>query len=207
MVEIVQKEAPVLRQKAKEVKKEDFGSKHLKDVLLKMAEGLHQESDAVAIAAPQIGEALRIFMVLGSVFLSNKRKKERNSNAEETKSQDSNDKKDVKIADFNGDFVFINPKIVSLSKTKKDMDEGCLSVRLLYGKVKRCEKVKIEAFDFNGNKVVYGASGLISQIFQHEIDHLEGVLFIDKATKLMEISREELEKYQKDIKKQDVKSK
>lgn len=200
MIQIVQKEEKVLREKAKEVALNMFGGKELEDILNKMHEGLHQEADAVAIAAPQIGIPLRIFMVLGSVFLSNKRK-----NGDSSEAKDSKSKKNIKVQGFNGDFVFINPKIVSTSKTKKDMDEGCLSVRLLYGKVKRHEKVKIEAFDFNGNKISFGASGLLSQIFQHETDHLEGVLFIDKATKLIEITKEDLKKYQEDINQKNAK--
>ncbi len=194
-IDILQKEHPVLRETAKDVPLNLFGTEELKKIIKKMIDGLHQEADAVAIAAPQIGVSLNIFVVLGSVFLSNSREAKKDKQEVETEKKEK--KKNIKIANFEGDFVFINPLIVSTSKKMKEMDEGCLSVRLLYGKVKRCEKVKLEAFDFNGNKINYGASGLISQIFQHETDHLKGTLFIDKATNLVEITREELEKHQK----------
>ena len=59
--------------------------------------------------------------------------------------------------------------------------EGCLSVRWLYGKVKRHTNVTIKYYDHTGKLHVRGAGGLLAHIFQHEIDHLDGVLFIDKA--------------------------
>jgi len=67
------------------------------------------------------------------------------------------------------------------------MDEGCLSVRGKYGKVKRSEKTTMTALDESGKKFRYGGSGLISQIFQHETDHLDGILFTDKATDIENI--------------------
>jgi len=67
------------------------------------------------------------------------------------------------------------------------MEEGCLSIRNWYGKVKRYKKIKIEAFDQDGKKFQEGASGILSQAFQHEIDHLDGILFTDIATELEKI--------------------
>ena len=67
------------------------------------------------------------------------------------------------------------------------VEEGCLSVRPLYGTTIRHASVTIEAQDLNGVKFTFGASNLISQIFQHECDHLEGVLFIDHAENIEEM--------------------
>ena len=67
------------------------------------------------------------------------------------------------------------------------MEEGCLSVRWKYGKVMRSEKATITAYDENGKKFSRGATGLIAQIFQHETDHLDGVLFIDKADNIVDL--------------------
>ena len=67
------------------------------------------------------------------------------------------------------------------------MEEGCLSVRWLYGKVRRSEKATIRAYDEHGKRFTLGASGLIAQAFQHETDHLEGVLFVDKADHLEDV--------------------
>ncbi len=69
----------------------------------------------------------------------------------------------------------------------KKMPEGCLSVRWLYGKVRRSSKALIRAFDEHGNLFTRGGSGLLSQIFQHEIDHLNGILFIDTAENIEDI--------------------
>jgi peptide deformylase len=64
------------------------------------------------------------------------------------------------------------------------MMEGCLSVRWLYGEVLRYKKCTIEYYNEFGEKKQKGASGLLAQIFQHEIDHLEGILFDSKARKI-----------------------
>ena len=67
------------------------------------------------------------------------------------------------------------------------MEEGCLSVRWLYGQVDRSERVTLRAYDEKGKKLERGASGLLAQIFQHEVDHLDGILFTDKATQIEDL--------------------
>ena len=71
-------------------------------------------------------------------------------------------------------------------KTKQVMEEGCLSVRWLYGEVKRATKATVTAYDITGKKFTRSSSGLLAQIFQHEIDHLDGILFTDKTKELKE---------------------
>ena len=90
--------------------------------------------------------------------------------------------------------IFINPKITKTSKEKQNLEEGCLSVRYFYGKVERPKKATIEWTNENGEKLSRGVSGLLAQIVQHENDHLDGILFTDKATELVEITPEEFEK-------------
>lgn len=80
--------------------------------------------------------------------------------------------------------VFINPKIKKYSSGQVEVEEGCLSVPGIFGIVKRPEKVLIEALNENGNKVEYWAEGLEARIIQHEIDHLNGILFVDRAKNL-----------------------
>jgi len=82
--------------------------------------------------------------------------------------------------------VFINPKIFKLSREKDWVPEGCLSVRWLYGKTYRSKKATVEAYDKNGKKFKMGGSGLLAQIFQHETDHLNGILFTDHAKDIKE---------------------
>ncbi|HEY4516262.1 MAG TPA: peptide deformylase [Candidatus Paceibacterota bacterium] len=170
MDEIIQKENPILRKKSEEVLVGDIPSKKIQKIIASMKEALESQEDGVAIAAPQIGKNLRIFVMSKRVF-----------DLVGTKPQ---------VDKPFGDAVFVNPKITKLSRKKIEQDEGCLSVRYLYGKVMRAEKATIEAYDECGKKFVSGGSGLVAQIFQHECDHLDGVLFIDKAKDLQEIPPE-----------------
>ena len=167
---IVQKDSPVLRQKAKSVKIDDIKTKRIQTILDKMKRALKKEDDGVAIAAPQIGETLRIFVVSGRIV-----------------SIINNQGGDIAEHMISPDLVFINPIIKKLSKAKKKMEEGCLSVRWLYGQVERSSKATIEAYNEFGQKFQKGGSGLMAQIFQHEVDHLDGVLFIDKAENIENI--------------------
>jgi peptide deformylase len=70
------------------------------------------------------------------------------------------------------------------------MSEGCLSVRWKYGMVRRSVTATIKAFNMEGNEFVMSGKGLLAQIFQHETDHLKGVLFIDKATNVEDLPPE-----------------
>lgn len=79
-----------------------------------------------------------------------------------------------------GPAAYVNPRIVSKSWRKMDSEEGCLSVPGMYGIVRRHRSVKVEAWDRHGIPVLIKAEGLMSSVFQHEIDHLNGILFIDK---------------------------
>jgi len=159
--EILQKDALMLRETARLVSVKNIGTKKIQDLLERMKEALHAEEDGVALAAPQIGESLRIFIVNGEMLVSKQAKKT--------------------------DLVFINPELIKTSKKKKRVEEGCLSLRYLYGQLKRSEKVTIKAYDETGKTVVRGASGLLAQIFQHEIDHLNGILFTDTAENVRDI--------------------
>ena len=83
--------------------------------------------------------------------------------------------------------VFINPKIIKISKKKQTVKEGCLSVVGVFGVIVRAEKITLEAYNEKGEKFSRGASGLLSQVFQHEMDHLNGILFTDTAYNLEKI--------------------
>jgi len=82
-----------------------------------------------------------------------------------------------------GSLVFINPKITRKSFKKEIDTEGCLSLPDIWGKVKRSYRVKVEFIDKNGNKQSLKAQGLLARVIQHESDHLDGILFIDKLEK------------------------
>lgn len=168
---IVQNGDPVLRKKAREVSIEEVKSAKIQKVLRQMQTALETQDDGVALAAPQIGHSLRIFIVSKLALLS------REMIQKETKQKTLAEQKRLI-----GYLTFINPVLRKLSREKATVEEGCLSVRPLYGQVRRAKKAAITALDENGRRVTRGASGLLAQIFQHETDHLEGVLFTDKAT-------------------------
>ncbi|MDI3525496.1 MAG: peptide deformylase [Candidatus Atribacteria bacterium] len=96
----------------------------------------------------------------------------------------------------------INPEIVEKSGDGELQEEGCLSLPGLYAKVERAEKTFVKALDINGKEIQIAAEGLLARILQHEIDHLNGTLFIDRLAparrllingKLKQIARREKE--------------
>lgn len=165
MTSIVQSPHKTLRSISKEVSKEEILSEKIKNIIVDMKNALYKEDDGVAIAAPQIDVPLRIFVVAKKV----------------------NPKK------YDDDLVFINPVITKLGKKKEAMSEGCLSVRWKYGLVKRSVTATVRALNAEGNEFVMSAKGLMAQIFQHEVDHLNGVLFIDTATDVEDLPPESVE--------------
>jgi peptide deformylase len=81
-------------------------------------------------------------------------------------------------------FALINPEITKFSKTKSQMEEGCLSIPGVFGMVDRPEKISLKAHDLKGNPIsALEVDGLMSKVIQHEIDHINGVLIIDKIKK------------------------
>jgi peptide deformylase len=185
MAKILQQDAPVLRAEAEPVNPKDFGSPRLKKILQDMRVALEKEEDGVAIAAPQIGVPLRIFIVSHRVFEMDE---EPLQNTHQTEPSPPKEKKRAH------DIVFINPSLLKVSRKKKWVPEGCLSVRWLYGEVARADKATVRAYDENGKLFTRGAGGLLAQIFQHETDHLNGVLFIDTARNVEKVTKEEIER-------------
>lgn len=167
---ILQDGAEVLRNVSKPVPQELFGTPELRTIIENMADSMDQEPDGVAIAAPQVGIPYRIFLV----------------------------RYDRMIPKIEGEpelpaqvGVFINPSLSKLSRKSVECDEGCLSVRGIYGKTLRKERATVHAFDTDGKPFSRGAGGILAQAFQHEIEHLDGILFTDVATTLYTLSTPE----------------
>lgn len=178
MVEIVQNGNPVLRKRAAEVALSDITKPKIKKVIKDMQQALHSQDDGVAIAAPQIGVSLRIFVVSGKIFEEDFIRGEKDALRADKKSTYP-------------DLVFINPVFEKISRDKKLLSEGCLSVRPIYGKVRRATKATMTAYNEDGVQFTKDGTGLLAHIFQHETDHLDGILFIDKAKDLHESTSEE----------------
>ena len=85
--------------------------------------------------------------------------------------------------------VFINPEIKDISSDEIPFEEGCLSVNNIWGPVVRPKKLTIKATNENGEPVKVRAKGLLARVIQHEMDHLSGILFIDKAEKTYKIEK------------------
>ena len=175
MKPIVQTPTPVLREKAQEVALADITSPKIKAILKEMAEALRRTPEGIGIAAPQLGYSLRIFLASEEAL-----------KWDEVPHEDDEEKKRKK-QEWQY-YTFINPKITKISRKKLKETEGCLSVTGVYGEVERAEKVTVEAYDERGEKFTRGTSRLYARLMQHEIDHLEGALFIDMAKNIKTIS-------------------
>lgn len=106
----------------------------------------------IGLAAPQIGQNIRLAVI--------------------------NKEADKSLSDH---LVIINPKIFSASREMEESKEGCLSIPGVEVKVMRHKKIKVRFLDKSGQEQKLKATGLLSQVFQHEIDHLDGILIIDRA--------------------------
>lgn len=161
---------PVLREKAAPVPERLFGSEELRQMLADMAETLDLQDDGVALAAPQVGLSHRLFIVR----------------------YDRMEKDEEKAKEMGPQVgVYINPEFVKTSKKREDMQEGCLSVRGIYGTTFRHERATVRAQDETGKWFTRGGGGILAQAFQHEIDHLDGILFIDHATEIHQQTADE----------------
>ncbi|MEK7602354.1 MAG: peptide deformylase [Patescibacteria group bacterium] len=165
MLPVLQSGDALLRTPSVSVPEELFGTQELTQMVEDMAETLHHEPDGVALAAPQVGLPYRIFIV----------RHDRMSETHEV-GQDSEP--------ILG--VFINPKFIKTSRKRVEVPEGCLSVKNVYGTTIRYERALIEARTVDGTRFERGAGGILAQAFQHETDHLEGILFIDHAIDMHE---------------------
>lgn len=164
-------ENPVLRKQAKAIPIADIQSARIRTLVADMQRLLAKEEFGVALAAPQVGESLRLFIVSGKAIARD--------------SRNAPDEPDTGVdAPAMPDQVYVNPEFMKLSRTKKTKHEGCLSIRGTWGEVLRSEKATVRAYDEHGVRFTRGASGFLAHVFQHEMDHLDGVLYTDKATKL-----------------------
>jgi peptide deformylase len=133
---------PVLKQKAQKVDKVDSKIKRLVEDMIETM----KFANGVGLAAPQVGEPLRVIVV-----------------------------------DYeNKPIAFINPEILEAEGETIDL-EGCLSVPGIELKIKRYERIVFKAQDLNGKVKKYRAKGLLARVIQHEIDHLDGVLIVDRG--------------------------
>jgi len=157
---------PVLRRKAKAVTKFD---KNLQTVIDDMVQTM-RDAPGVGLAAPQIGLSERLIVV--EYYEHEDDEKEENEEAPR------------KV------WVVLNPEIARASEEKVVGVEGCLSIPNLVGEVERHAEVQVKGLNRHGKPMKIKAKGWLARIFQHEIDHLNGVLFPDRATRVWQPPQE-----------------
>ena len=160
---------PIIRKKALRVT--DFKSKETKKIVRDLVDSMRHHN-LVGMAANQIGVSCRVFVT--EIRETKLRKQHRPDDVDDLR-------------------IFINPKVVAVSeKTVKDW-EGCGSVACasLFGKVERPKEITVEAYDEKGKKFTLAAKGLLARVIQHEIDHLNGIVFTDTADRKTFTSRDE----------------
>lgn len=167
---------PILRQKARPITKIDAELQTLIDDMIETM----REANGVGLAGPQVNISRRITVV---------------------ETVPERDDEGNEIEGSRELFVLINPKIVSTSRKKVDGIEGCLSIPGWVGEVSRSESIRVRAVDRNGKKIRLRLKGWTARIVQHEIDHLDGVLYIDHLTAPENLWREE--EYYKDQEEQE----
>ncbi|HQZ99907.1 MAG TPA: peptide deformylase [Thermoflexales bacterium] len=143
---------PVLRRKAKKVEKVTPEIRKLIDDMLETM----RAQRGIGLAAPQVGIALRVAVV--------------------------EIEKDEDTPGSGQTYVLVNPELAKTSAEEDENQEGCLSIPGWRGMVQRPSRVTVRAMDREGNRVKIDAEGYVARAFQHEIDHLDGVLFTDKLT-------------------------
>lgn len=163
----------VIRERAKEVSSP--ASKTVRKIVKDLIDSMRHH-DLVGMAAPQIGKGLRIFV---------------------TEIRKTKLRKGVGIENVDPLRIFINPKILSVSKKESKDWEGCGSVASanLFGIVKRPSSVVVEALDEKGVKFQLKASNLLARVIQHEMDHLNGIVFADRADTKTYMSKNEYLKF------------
>jgi peptide deformylase len=162
LLKIVALPDPVLRRKAKPITTFDANLQALIDDMIETM----RDAPGVGLAAPQVGVSQRLIVV---EYLEN----------------DEDEESPKKL------FVVVNPEIKEMSTETEPGLEGCLSIPGLHGEVERSLAVTIKGRTRHGQPVKIKAKGWLARIFQHEIDHLEGIVFTDRATKVWKPAPEE----------------
>ncbi len=150
---------PILKQVSKTVDVVDDAMRALMDDMLETM----YDAPGIGLAAIQIGEPVRVIVM---------------------DLQEKPEGADPEAEGVKNPRFFVNPEIVWASEETAPYEEGCLSVPEIYDEVLRPARVRLKYLDYNGNAVEEEADGLFATCIQHEMDHLNGVLFIDHLSKL-----------------------
>ena len=162
LLEITKEPNPLLHQVSKNLTAEEINSKKMKEFIVNLTETMYVK-DGVGIASVQVGNPIQL-CVIAKNFTTKKE----------------------------SDLILINPTFEKKTVLREWDEEGCLSAPTIYGSVRRFKKIKVTALGVNGKKIEFIATDFFARIIQHEIDHLNGILFIEKAKKLHTFEKEKL---------------
>ncbi|HLL03357.1 MAG TPA: peptide deformylase [Myxococcaceae bacterium] len=164
VLKIVQTGEPVLRQPARELTPEEIASPYIQGLIAFMRDTM-RDAPGVGLAAPQVGVGVRL------VVIEDRPEYQAGIPPAELALRER------KPVDFH---VLINPRLVVEDPTPAEFHEGCLSVNGFAALVPRARGVRVEALDEQGEPVSFSAQGWYARILQHEVDHLNGTLYIDR---------------------------
>jgi peptide deformylase len=163
-LKIVQVGEPVLREPARPLKRDEIRSPSIQQLIELMRETMY-DAPGVGLAAPQVGLSLQLAVI------EDKPEYTANSPVDRLKERER------EPVPFH---VIVNPRILLHEGDEAEFYEGCLSFAGYAAKVKRARRVRVDCFDHKGESKVIEASGWYARILQHEIDHLNGTVFVDR---------------------------
>jgi peptide deformylase len=189
VLKIVQVGEPVLRQVGRELSAEEISSQTIQDLIRRMHDTL-RDAPGVGLAAPQVGESLQLAIVEDLPEYSRNLTPEQMEERERTP------------VPFH---VIINPKLTGVGKADIEFFEGCLSLNGFTAMVPRYRRVRVECLDEHAKSKVIEASGWYARILQHEIDHLNGRIYIDRMYSRTFMSIDNATRHWKDVSAEEVK--
>lgn len=176
----------ILHKKAADVPHAGIRTPETQRLIAAMKATLATTPDGVGLAAPQVGQSLRLFIVSEEAEEIDRAEK---SGWERRKKEDPEDRQERPYEQRPWKYyIFINPVVKNRSRRMREGPEGCLSVPGKFGTVRRHEKITVKALDEHGKAFMRGSAGFFARVVQHELDHLEGTLFIDKAEDIATIT-------------------
>ena len=181
-LKIVQVGEPVLRQRARELQAAEIQSREIQELIEWMRETMY-DAPGVGLAAPQIGLPLQLAVI------EDKPEYLKDIAPEILKTRQR------KAVAFH---AIVNPKITLDETEHVEFFEGCLSLPGFTGLVARAKRVRVECLDFSGQPKVIDASGWYARILQHEIDHLQGTVYIDRMQPRTFMSLDNFNRYWKE---------
>lgn len=154
ILNVITEPNPLLHQVSKNLTADEINSPTTKEFIGNLIDTMYAK-DGVGIASVQVGNPIQLCVIARDF-----------------------------TPDKTADLILINPNFVKASVLREWAEEGCLSVPNIYGSVRRYKKIKVSALNIKGNKIEFIARDFFARIIQHEIDHLNGILFIEKAKKI-----------------------